>query len=223
MSDRDSDYAYESGRNRSDYAFNQQQERYGGGVDALREYQRGQDAALATWATARDEPDRSRSSTSRPGAPSSSSEGWGWEGGGYSAGGSSPAMAEAAARYERRKHAPKSPLRTVVAPLLIGVVLLAMAPSPLLRVFAVWLVAGAGYNALKLYSTRRARLSANNEGLTGIPGQVPPAPTASHVPPYAVPPTAPAASSASFSRSQTAQGGVHTPPSAPSAPSVTNP
>jgi len=221
MSDRDSDYAYESDRNRSDYAFNQQQERYGGGVDALGEYQRGQDAALATWATARDEPERSRSST--PGAPSSSSEGWGLGGGGYSAGGSSPAMTEATARYERRKHAPKSPLRTVVAPLLIGGVLLAMAPSPLIRVFAVWLVVGAGYNALKLYSTRRAHASANDGGMAGIPGQVPPAPTASHVPPYAVPPTAPAASPASFSRPQTAQGGAQTPPSAPSAPSVTNP
>ena len=75
MSDRDSDYAYESGRNRSDYAFNQQQERYGARVDALGGYQRGQDAALATWATAQDEPKQSRSST--PGAPNSLSGGWG--------------------------------------------------------------------------------------------------------------------------------------------------
>ncbi len=189
MSDRDSDNVYESGRNRSDDAFNQQQERYGAGVDALGAYQRGQDIALAAWATARDEPQRSRSYT--PSAPSSSSEGWESGGGDYSVSWSSPALAAATARYERRKHAPMSPLRVVGVPLLIVIALLAMRPGALTLVLATVILVKASDNALKMYHAWRASTTLNNGCRGVILEHVPSAPTVTHVPPYAVLTTAP--------------------------------
>ncbi len=214
MSDRDADYAYESGRNGSDYAFNQQQERYGAGVDAVGSYQRGQDAVLTTWATVPDEPPRSRSST--PSTPSSSSGAWGVGGKGSRKGDPSPGMASAAVRYGHRKDAPQSPLRTVVIPLFLGVVLLVMALGALTQVLAVYLLVGGGYNALKLYSTRRAGTRENEGCLSGLPEQRLPAPTVSHAPPFAVPTAAPSTAPSSSSPPQTTRDSVHKSPPASS-------